>query len=58
MDIQTLSIKKRRVMTYFIEAARQLMSSEGIQALSIRGIAEIAGYNSATSTTISRICSI
>lgn len=45
-------------MTYFIEAARQLMSSEGIQALSIRGIAEIAGYNSATSTTISRICSI
>ncbi|WP_455611516.1 TetR/AcrR family transcriptional regulator [Cloacibacillus porcorum] len=48
MDIQTLSIKKRRVMTYFIEAARQLMSSEGIQALSIRGIAEIAGYNSAT----------
>ena len=35
-------------MIYFIEAARQLMSSDGIQALSIRGIAEIAGYNSAT----------
>ena len=48
MDIQKLSIKKRRVMIYFIEAARQLMSSDGIQALSIRGIAEIAGYNSAT----------
>lgn len=48
MDIDKLSIKKKRVMIYFIEAARQLMASEGIRALSIRGIAEIAGYNSAT----------
>ena len=48
MDAGKLSIKKKRVMIYFIEAARQLMTNEGISSLSIRRIAEIAGYNSAT----------
>ena len=48
MKINEMSIKKRRVMIYFIEAARQVLISDGIEGLSIRRIADIAGYNSAT----------
>lgn len=43
-----LSLKRKRVMIYFVEAAEQLMRNEGIEGLAIRKIAEKAGYNSAT----------
>lgn len=48
MKVKEMSLKKKRVMIYFIESARQVMLSGGIEALSIRRIAEVAGYNSAT----------
>lgn len=46
MDKKT--IQKRRMMGYFIDAANQIIESEGIEAVTIRKVADIAGYNSAT----------
>ena len=43
-----LNIKKRRVMMYFIEATQELILNEGIENLSIKEIADTAGYNTAT----------
>ena len=43
-----LNIKKRRVMIYFIEATQELILNEGIENLSIKKIADTAGYNTAT----------
>lgn len=42
------TIQKRRIMSYFIEAATQIIDEEGIDAVTIRKVADIAGYNSAT----------
>lgn len=41
-------IQKKRMMSYFIEAANQIIESEGVDAITIRRISDIAGYNSAT----------
>ena len=43
-----LDIKKRRVMMYFIEATQDLILNKGIENLSIKKIADKAGYNTAT----------
>jgi len=43
-----LTTKRKRIMTYFIEATQKLIQSEGVDGLSIRKIANEAGYNSAT----------
>ena len=40
--------KEKRVMMYFIEATQELILDEGLEKLSIKKIAEKAGYNSAT----------
>jgi len=41
-------IKKQRVTRYFIDAARAIAKEEGVSAITIRSVAERAGYNSAT----------
>lgn len=46
MDNKT--IKKRRIMTYFIEAANEIIKEEGINSITIRKVADKAGFNSAT----------
>lgn len=38
----------RRVLRYFIEAAQLIIQKEGMDAVTIRKVADIAGYNSAT----------
>jgi len=43
-----MTIKKRRVMTYFIEAANEIIKEEGINGITIRKVADKAGFNSAT----------
>ena len=43
-----LDIKKRRVIMYFIDATQNLILNEGIENLSIKKIADKAGYNTAT----------
>lgn len=42
------AIQRHRKMRYFIEAADQIISDQGLGALTIRKVSEIAGYNSAT----------
>lgn len=46
--MEEMNIKKKRVMMYFIEATQELILKEGLENLSIKKIAEKAGYNSAT----------
>jgi len=36
------------MMGYFIDAAKQIIDTDGIEAVSARDVADIAGYNSAT----------
>ena len=47
MDIHK-DIKRVRMMTYFVEATEELLREEDIDGISIRKIAQKAGYNSAT----------
>lgn len=42
------TIKKHRSMSYFIDAAAQIMDEEGIELVTIRKVSDLAGYNSAT----------
>lgn len=48
MEIDKKEIQKRRMMGYFIEAANEIIEKEGIEAVTVRKVADIAGYNSAT----------
>lgn len=41
-------IQRKRKMMYFIEATQKIMEEEGIEHVTIRRVADIAGYNSAT----------
>lgn len=41
-------LKQRRTITYFVEAAREIVEQEGIAAVTIRRAAHLAGYASAT----------
>lgn len=41
-------LRKKRMMTYFIDAAAQIIREEGIDKVTIRKVADIAGFNSAT----------
>lgn len=41
-------LQRKRMMMYFVEAAKDLIDHEGMASLSIRKVAEKAGYNSAT----------
>ncbi|RKD23699.1 transcriptional regulator, TetR family [Caminicella sporogenes DSM 14501] len=41
-------IQKKRMMAYFIQAANKIIEEEGIEAVTIRKVADLAGYNSAT----------
>ena len=47
-EYEHLSIKKKRMMVYFIEATQNLLKKEGLTGVTIRKIATAAGYNSAT----------
>lgn len=41
-------LKEKRMLTFFIEAAQEIMVEEGINAITLRKVADIAGYNGAT----------
>lgn len=41
-------LHKQRVMGYFVDAAHQIIEQEGIENVTIRKTADLAGYNSAT----------
>ncbi|EFY08939.1 transcriptional regulator, TetR family [Erysipelothrix rhusiopathiae ATCC 19414] len=48
MTMSHKKIKKQRTMLYFMQAAKEIVNTEGMQAITIRKVADIAGYNSAT----------
>jgi AcrR family transcriptional regulator len=48
IEIKDKDIKKRRIIKFFINAASQIIEKEGIEKVTIRKVAKIAGYNSAT----------
>lgn len=41
-------IQKTRMMSYFIEAAQNIIEEEGLEQITIRKVSDLAGYNSAT----------
>ena len=41
-------LKKKRMLTYFIKATQDIMSKEGITGVTLRKVADGAGYNIAT----------
>lgn len=41
-------LQKQRILKYFIEATVEIIKEEGIRAITIRKVADKAGYNSAT----------
>lgn len=41
-------LQKKRMMGYFIEAAKKIVEEEGAEAVTVRRVADLAGYNSAT----------
>lgn len=46
--MDNLSLRKKRMMTYFIDAADEIIEEEGIKDVTIRKVADKAGFNSAT----------
>lgn len=43
-----IDLKSQRVKSYFLEAAKQIISSNGVEGISARKVAENAGYSYAT----------
>ena len=41
-------IQKRRMMGYFMDATKKIIEEEGIESITVRKVADLAGYNSAT----------
>lgn len=42
------SLQRQRMMQYFIDAAKQIIRNEGIREVTVRKVADIAGYSYAT----------
>jgi len=42
------ALQKKRIMKYFIDASIQIIEKDGFENVTIRKVAELAGYNSAT----------
>jgi AcrR family transcriptional regulator len=41
-------IQEKRIKNYFVEATREILKGEGLQAVSVRNVADRAGYSYAT----------
>ena len=41
-------IKRKRMLLYFIEATQKIIDKEGYEAVTLRKVADLAGYNGAT----------
>lgn len=45
---QRQNLKRQRMKIYFLDAAKEMIANEGIESISVRKVAEIAGYSYAT----------
>jgi len=41
-------LQRKRMLAYFVEATNKIIEEEGIEKVTIRNVADVAGYNSAT----------
>jgi AcrR family transcriptional regulator len=48
VSMDNKEIQKKRMLSYFLEATNKIIEEEGLQAVTIRKVASLAGYNSAT----------
>lgn len=49
MAVQTRKERQKlRIMSYFIDATHKVIENEGVEAVTVRKVADLAGYNSAT----------
>lgn len=48
INVEETNIKTKRILKIFIEATTKIIKKEGIEGVTIRKVADIAGYNSAT----------
>jgi AcrR family transcriptional regulator len=49
MAVQTRKERQKlRIMSYFIDATHEVIENEGVDAVTVRKVADLAGYNSAT----------
>lgn len=49
MAVQTRKERQKlRIMSYFIDATHKVIEQDGVEAVTVRKVAELAGYNSAT----------
>lgn len=48
MMLSNKEIQRKRIMSYFIDATDELIDEEGIEGVTLRKVADRAGYNSAT----------
>lgn len=48
MALDKKTIQKRRMMSYFINATYDIIKEKGVENVTIRDVADVAGYNSAT----------
>lgn len=48
LKARRIQIKQQRIMKYFIEATEEIIRKEGAEAVTIRKVADFAGYTSAT----------
>lgn len=48
MDLSNKDIQRLRTMSYFIDGAKEIIDTEGIEAVSVRKVSKLAGYNPAT----------
>jgi len=48
VNMENKEIQKKRMLSYFLEATNKIIDEEGIDGVTIRRVASMAGYNSAT----------
>jgi len=48
MELDNKQIQRKRMMGYFIRAAEDIIEKEGVEKITIRKVAQLAAYNSAT----------
>ncbi len=48
MNMDKQSVKNERVKSYFVQAAKEIIMRDGVESVSVRKVADLAGYSYAT----------
>ena len=47
-NLDNKELQRKRMITYFVEATCKIIDTDGVEAVTVRKVANLAGYNSAT----------